>query len=103
MKTRIANRVGQIRKSRGIAAADLARRVHVSRQTIYAIEAGTFVPNTELALRLARELEVSLDELFALRPESGSSNASVTAKVLSASPPSNGQAVRICQLGSRWV
>ncbi len=67
MKTRVENRLGQIRKSRGVGASDLARRVHVSRQTIYAIEAGTYVPNTEVALNLARELEVTVDELFTLQ------------------------------------
>ena len=61
MKTRVENRLGQIRKSRGVGASDLARRVHVSRQTVYAIEAGTYVPNTEVALNLARELEVTVD------------------------------------------
>ncbi len=39
----------------------------MSRQTIYAIEAGTYVPNTEVALNLARELEVTVDELFSLQ------------------------------------
>ena len=67
MKTRVENRLGQIRKSRGVGASDLARRVNVSRQTIYAIEAGTYVPNTEVALNLARELEVTVDELFSLQ------------------------------------
>src|SRR5947208_6418547 len=103
MKTRIANRVGQIRKSRGIAASDLARRVHVSRQTIYAIEAGTYVPNTEVALNLARELEVTVDELFSLHKGSHASPESVEAEVLSAAAPAKGQPVRICQVGSRWV
>jgi DNA-binding XRE family transcriptional regulator len=56
VKTRIENRLDQIRRSRGVGASDLARRVHVSRQTIYPIEAGTYVPNTEVALNLAREL-----------------------------------------------
>jgi molybdate-binding protein/DNA-binding XRE family transcriptional regulator len=102
-KTGIENRLSEIRRSRGIGAADLARRVHVSRQTIYAIEAGTFVPNTEVALRLARELEVTFDELFSLSPASLSANASITAQVLSASRPANGQPVRICQIGNRWV
>ena len=62
-KSSIENRLAQIRKSRGIGASDLARRVKVSRQTIYAIEAGTYVPNTELALHMERELEVTVDEL----------------------------------------
>ena len=67
MKARVENRLAQIRKSRGVGASDLARRVNVSRQTIYAIEAGTYVPNTEVALNLARELEVTVDELFSLQ------------------------------------
>ena len=55
MKTRVESQLSRIRKTRGVRAADLARRVHVSRQTIYAIEAGTYVSNTEVALELARE------------------------------------------------
>jgi molybdate-binding protein/DNA-binding XRE family transcriptional regulator len=102
-KTTIENRLAQIRKSRGIGASDLARRVNVSRQTIYAIEAGTYVPNTELALHMARELEVTVDELFSLVPATSNVPDSVTAEVLSASRPATGQPVRICQVGARWV
>ena len=59
-KTRVESRLGEIRKGRGVSASDLARRVSVSPQTIYAIEAGSYVPNTEVALNLARELEVTV-------------------------------------------
>jgi putative molybdopterin biosynthesis protein len=102
-KTLVENQLAQVRKSRGIGASDLARRVNVSRQTIYAIEAGTYVPNTEVALCLARELEVTVDELFALGSGSRQSPESIAAEVLSTSPPTKGQPVRICQIGSRWV
>ena len=102
-KATIENRLSQIRKSRGIGASDLARRVNVSRQTIYAIEAGTYVPNTEVALHLARQLEVSVDELFSLSAAATGAPESITAEVLSSSPPAMGQPVRICQIGSRWV
>ncbi len=102
-KAGIENRLGQIRKSRGIAASDLARRVNVNRQTIYAIEAGTYVPNTEVALHLARELEVTVDELFSLCSLSPNTAEALTAEVLSASAPAAGQPVRICQVGPRWV
>jgi putative molybdopterin biosynthesis protein len=103
VKKRVENRLGQIRKSRGVGASDLAQRVHVSRQTIYAIEAGTYVPNTEVALNLARQLEVTVDELFALQEASPESPESLTAEVLSAAPATKGQPVRICQIGSKWV
>ncbi|HTM49949.1 MAG TPA: substrate-binding domain-containing protein [Bryobacteraceae bacterium] len=102
-RTRVENRLGQIRKSRGIGASDLARRVNVSRQTIYAIEAGSYVPNTELALHLARELEVGVDELFSLAAGSRKSPEALAAEVLSAAAPAKGQPVRVCQIGARWV
>ena len=102
-KTRVENRLGQLRKCRGIGATELARRVSVSRQTIYAIEAGTYVPNTEVALQLARELEVTVDELFTLQKSGQAVAEPVTADVLSNSPTVQGQPVRICQVGSRWV
>jgi putative molybdopterin biosynthesis protein len=103
VKTRVENRLGQIRKSRGVGTSDLARRVNVSRQTIYAIEMGTYVPNTEVALRLARELEVTIDELFWLKEGLDTSPESLAAEVLSAVAPGKGQPVRICQIGARWV
>src|SRR5579859_1291387 len=103
VRTRVENRLGQIRKSRGVGASDLARRVHVSRQTIYAIEAGTYVPNTEVALNLAHELEVTVDELFALQKGSPNSPETLAAEVLSPAAPVKGQPVRICQIGSRWI
>ena len=86
-----------------MGASDLAHRVNVSRQTIYAIEAGTYVPNTEVALNLARELEVTVDDLFSLQTGSQTSPESLAAEVLSAAAPAKGQPVRICQIGSRWV
>src|SRR3979490_1704846 len=102
-KTGVQNRLGEIRKSRGASASDLARRVRVSRQTIYAIEAGTYVPNTEVALNLARELEVTVEELFSLREGSEARRESLTADVLSAEAPLKEQPVRIGRVGSRWV
>lgn len=102
-ETRVNTRLGEIRKSRGVGASDLARRVDVSRQTIYAIEAGTYVPNTEVALNLARELEVTVDELFSLPAGTLHSTESLAAEVLSAESPARGQPVRICRMGSRWM
>ena len=47
-----------------MSAVALAAAVGVSRQTIYAMESGSFVPNTSVALLLARELGVTVEELF---------------------------------------
>lgn len=103
MSRRIQNRLATIRKSRGAAAADLARRVGVSRQTIYAIEAGTYVPNTEVTLKLARELRVTVEEIFALAPEAGRSAAPLATRVLSARAPAKGQPARLCRAGEQWI
>jgi molybdate-binding protein/DNA-binding XRE family transcriptional regulator len=103
MQDRVGNQLADIRKSRGVAAAELARRVGISRQTIHAIEAGTYVPNTEITLRLARELEVAVEQLFSLVSEQAGSSEPLSSELLSASVAIKGQPVRICQIGSRWV
>lgn len=61
-------------KLRRVAAGDLtqqdlADRIGCSRQTIHSIESGKFTPSVELALKLARELHVSVEELFQLEGE----------------------------------
>lgn len=99
----IQNHLHSIRRARGVGAADLARRAGVSRQTIYAIEAGSYVPNTEVTLKLARELEVAVEELFSLRPAEAEAPAALRCEVLSATPVAKGQAVRVCQVGERLV
>lgn len=103
MDNQIQNQLSTIRQSRGLAAADLARRVGVSRQTIYAIEAGSFVPNTEVTLKLARELEVQVEELFSLNSAKLEIPSTMQSDLLCATPIKKGQAVRICQVGSRRV
>src|SRR5688572_12908207 len=100
---RVQTSLATIRKARGVSASDLARKVDVTRQTIYAIEAGTYVPNTEVTLRLARELEVRVEDLFSLPGERNEEAAAVTAEYLGQGSPGNGQAVRVCRVGTRWV
>ena len=60
--------------------------------------------NTEVALNLARELEVTVDDLFSLPgwlPESCRNRS--PPKSSARKTPVKGQPVRICQIGSRWV
>lgn len=49
-----------------ITQAELAERVHVSRQTINTIEAGKYVPSTTLALKIARVFAKPVEEVFQL-------------------------------------
>ena len=50
----------------GMTQQDLADRVGVTRQTILYIEKGKYSPTIGLALRLARELGVRIEDLFEL-------------------------------------
>ncbi len=45
---------------------DLAKIIGVSRQTINTMESGKYVPSTVLALKLAKELKITVEELFQL-------------------------------------
>lgn len=49
-----------------ISQQDLANAIGVSRQTIFAIENGKFIPSTELALKLSAYFGKSVNELFQL-------------------------------------
>jgi molybdate-binding protein/DNA-binding XRE family transcriptional regulator len=103
MQPKVQNQLGEIRRSRGVGAASLAKKVGVSRQTIYAIEAGSYVPNTEVTLRLSRELEVPVEDLFSLSAEEPEVPESLPTEVLSATEVGKGQAVRVCRVGNRIV
>lgn len=54
------------RKRAGLTQAQLAGLVEVSRQTIIAIERGDYSPSVYLALRIARALDTTVEELFPL-------------------------------------
>ncbi|MBR9769385.1 MAG: helix-turn-helix transcriptional regulator [Paracoccaceae bacterium] len=58
--------VTEIRKAKGLTQADLAKLANVSRKTINTIENNVFVPSTNLALTLAKVLDVSVHDLFEL-------------------------------------
>lgn len=60
------NRIKQLRKAAGLRQEDLADKVGVSRQTIIAVENDKYDPTLELAMKLARQLEMSVEELFLL-------------------------------------
>jgi len=66
---KVKNYLSQLRARQGLSAQQLAERAGVQRQAIYAMEAGTYIPNTLIALRLARTLQVKVEELFSLKED----------------------------------
>jgi molybdate-binding protein/DNA-binding XRE family transcriptional regulator len=101
----IENHLAKLRQVRGISAADLGAMAGVTRQTIYAMEAGSYVPNTAVALKLARALEVSVEDLFALAEE-GSARKFPTQPVVllpGSDAPQSGQPVQLCRVDSRLI
>jgi putative molybdopterin biosynthesis protein len=97
-------RLNEVRKRRGVSAAELAALAGIGRQTIHAIEAGDYVPNTAVALQLAKILEVQVEELFSLEDDSASAPKPVAVDLIG--PPESarqGQPVRICRVGKRMI
>ena len=99
----VRNHLSAIRKSRGIGATELARRAGISRQTIYSIEAGTYIPNTEVTLHLARELEVTVEELFHLDAPPRPPREAEPCDLLASRTVRSGQPVRVCQVGDKLI
>ena len=102
---RIQNRLSEVRRRRGLSAADLASKAGVKRQTIYAIEAQKFVPNTLVALRLAQILEVGVEELFSIEPVPAPPDRPRTVDLLTTHGDRGqpDQPVRLCRIGRRII
>src|SRR4051794_14168087 len=96
-------RLAELRRARGIAAADLARRVGVSRQTIYAMEAGDYVPNTAVALKLARILETTVEDLFRLERGEPDAPPVARATLIGGSERFPGTPLELCRVDGRLV
>lgn len=56
--------VKAMRQAKGITQSQLAELAGVKRQAIYDIETGKYTPNTALALRLAKFLNCTVEDIF---------------------------------------
>lgn len=57
------------RRAQRITQAELAAAVGVSRQTVVSVEKGDYAPSVYLALKIARALESTVEELFPLKED----------------------------------
>ncbi len=67
----VYSRIEAVRVDRGITRQELADSVEVHYQTIGYLERGEYSPSLALALRIARQLDTPIGELFALDPFTG--------------------------------
>ena len=67
--TKLINTLKVQRAKKDLTQQQLADIVCVTRKTINTVEKGRFVPSTVLALKLARALDVTVEELFILKDE----------------------------------
>jgi|TARA_B110000263_G_scaffold133848_1_gene116266 putative transcriptional regulator len=62
----LLNNLEALRKSAGLTQQELSESAEVSRKSINAIENGIYVPSTVLALKIAKTLNSSVEDLFKL-------------------------------------
>jgi len=63
---KLLNNLEELRKSAGLTQQELSDQADVSRKSINAIENGIYVPSTVLALRIAKILTCSVENIFKL-------------------------------------
>jgi len=60
------NNIKKLRIGMGLRQEDIAKQLNVTRQTIIAVENDKYNPSLELAMKLARLLNTTVEELFKL-------------------------------------
>jgi putative molybdopterin biosynthesis protein len=64
MESHLGETIRALRTSRGLTQARLAADAGISRQAVAAIESGAYLPNVAIAIRLARVVGTTVEELF---------------------------------------
>jgi putative transcriptional regulator len=67
---KLQNNLQLIRKARGLTQQQLSESADVSRKSINAVENGVYIPSTVLALKIAKTLNCSVEEIFELPEKS---------------------------------
>ncbi len=100
-RVQVANLEGRVRPARlalGLSQGQLAERTGLTRQAISSIESGQYVPNTAVALALARALHCTVEELFSLVETP--SNHEIT---LAQGATADTRRLAVANVGGRWI
>ncbi|ALC81603.1 XRE family transcriptional regulator [Bacillus gobiensis] len=65
----INNKVKELRARFDLSQEKLANRVGVTRQTIAALEKGDYIPSLLLGLKICKEFELKMEDVFWLEEE----------------------------------
>jgi putative molybdopterin biosynthesis protein len=93
---RTGNRVREVRETRGLSQTAFAASVALSRQSVSAIEGGRALPSVDVALRIARALDCSVESLFRSEAQDPRLSAELTAAAVSGR-------VALAQFASGWL
>ena len=63
---KLLNNLEELRKLARLTQQELSVKAEVSRKSINAIENGVYVPSTVLALKIAKTLNCTVEDLFKL-------------------------------------
>lgn len=63
------NKVKEYRMQLGLTQQELADKLCISRQSIFSIETGKYIPSTTLALKMAKLFRKKVEEVFSLEEE----------------------------------
>jgi putative transcriptional regulator len=63
---KLLNNLEELRKSAGLTQQELSIAAEVSRKSINAVENGVYIPSTVLALKIAKTINCSVEDLFKL-------------------------------------
>lgn len=63
------NHIQQLRKAQKLSQAELANYLGVTRQTIISLEKGRYTASLELAFKIARFFNLSIEEIFIYEEE----------------------------------
>lgn len=84
-------------------ATGLAAELGISRQTVHAIEAGQYIPNTTIALHLARLLDTTVEVLFGSASEEAGATLRTNATLLRADANARATAaLQAWRVGDEW-